>query len=78
MTFVEGSQLVEIGENAFYNTSIAEVQIPSSVQTIRKGAFGWCDNLKRVSFAADSQLREIKESAFSSTKLAKVQIPANV
>ena len=38
-------KLREIGEWAFYNTGIAEVQIPASVQSIGWAAFFQCKNL---------------------------------
>ena len=64
VTFIEGSQLREIGKYAFYETGIAEVQIPASVQSIGGYAFWECKNLQRVTFAEGSQLKEIGEHAF--------------
>ena len=39
MTFAAGSQLREIGEWAFCGCGVAEVQIPTSVQTVGPSAF---------------------------------------
>ena len=64
MTFA-GQQLKEIGRYAFSSTNLTEVQIPASVQTIRKEAFSWCENLKKVTFAAGSQLRVLGDKVFN-------------
>ena len=39
MTFASGSQLREIRKSAFDKTSLTEVQIPASVQTVGPSAF---------------------------------------
>ena len=78
MTFAEGSQLREIGERAFWNTVIAEVQIPASVQSIGKSAFYECENLQKVTFTEGSQLKEIGKDAFLWTSLTEIEIPASV
>ncbi|WP_455634167.1 leucine-rich repeat protein, partial [Parabacteroides sp.] len=48
VTFVEGDNLKEIGEEAFYGIQLERLSIPKGVETIVKGAFGGCKKLKSV------------------------------
>ena len=47
ITIREGT--VGICENAFYNSKIQAVSLPSSLKYICSGAFSWCNNLKSIS-----------------------------
>ncbi|MCK4552418.1 MAG: leucine-rich repeat protein, partial [Tenericutes bacterium] len=80
ITFAEGSQLTNIGENAFYYArKVTSINIPASVTSIGDGAFTYSSLLTTVTFAEDSQLISIGESAFSrATLLANINIPASV
>ncbi|MBQ4377948.1 MAG: leucine-rich repeat domain-containing protein [Treponema sp.] len=48
VTFEEGSELEEIGEEAFYGCSLSEILLPKSLKTIGKQAFDGNETLKSV------------------------------
>ena len=75
---INEKDVVAIGECAFYETSLASVSIPASVEKIDYQAFEDCYALSAVSFAADAKLKKIYGDAFNSTSLASVSIPASV
>lgn len=65
ITFESNDNLVWIGENAFWNTYIEEVTIPSSVKYLGARAFAECNNLKTVNFSsANTNLTVMPERAF--------------
>lgn len=69
--------ITHIGDNAFSNSSVEEVEIPSSVVSIGKAAFAWCENIARISLPEN--LRIIDEDAFADcSALASVEIPDSV
>ena len=71
VTFEKGSRLKTIGEtpntvfNTFYNcTSLTDIEIPASVETIGSYAFYNCKALTTVTFGKGSQLKTIDKYAF--------------
>lgn len=64
---VFSSNLTEIGDYLFVGTSLTSVEIPSTVTTIGRGAFGACKNLTSVTYNGTSL--EIGQSAFQATGL---------
>lgn len=70
--------VISIGPNAFANSSIESVTIPSSVTEILLGAFYRCCNLTTINFASDSNLQTIEEKAFFYTGLKSISIPQGV
>ncbi|MCD8209870.1 MAG: leucine-rich repeat domain-containing protein [Coprobacillus sp.] len=85
--FEPGSQLKTIKYDAFYieseneeeETSLKEVNLPSSVTTIENHAFYRQTSLETISFGEESQLTTIGASAFSHCEsLKSVAIPAGV
>ncbi len=80
VTYEGGTYSVtSIGRGAFYRcTGLISVEIPASVSAIGTVAFGWCANLKSVTFAPGSQLRKIGEQAFQESGLTSIEIPADV
>ena len=72
VTFEKGSQLKTIGGttnnnpfNTFNNcTSLTDIEIPASVETIESNAFKGCTALTTVTFEKGSQLKTINRYAF--------------
>ena len=70
--------LTAISEECFYCTSIKEVRIPVSCETIGVSAFERCKSLNSVSFENGSRLKTISSSAFASCQSLKtITIPAS-
>lgn len=79
LRFEDGCRITRLKEDTFGATKISSVTIPSSVSSIRGGAFKDCCNLTSVSFQANSILREFSdgEGAFKGcTALNKVELPS--
>jgi uncharacterized repeat protein (TIGR02543 family) len=78
VTFPTLSDLLTIGDYAFYGTSFVTIQIPAKVTSIGQGAFADLGNLKSVTFAASSAALTIGTDAFSWGSLNSITIPARV
>lgn len=59
VNFTEDSELQIIKRDAFKESSIESILIPSKVITIESGAFDLCSNLTKVEFAENSHLCSI-------------------
>ena len=70
--------VITIGTWAFTDSSLTSVSIPASVTTISEGAFGNCQSLASVTFAAGSKLKIIGKHAFNKTIFTNITIPASV
>ena len=66
----------EIGENAFSNTGIKNINIPDGVEIIEKGVFYNCYKLKEVTLP--NSVKEIGEYAFYSSGIESIKIPDGV
>ena len=78
LQFEDGCSITRLEEDTFGATKISSVTIPSSVSSIRGGAFKDCCNLISVSFQANSMFREFSDGigAFKGcTALNKVELP---
>ena len=68
-----------IGDYAFYESGLENINIPAGVTTIGMGAFEECFNLSGVTFEKDSKLTEIESGTFFGCgKLTSIEIPAGV
>lgn len=79
LSFEDGCTITRLEEDTFGATKISSVTIPSSVSSIRGGAFKDCCNLISVSFQANSILRECSDGAGAfkgCTALNKVELPS--
>lgn len=65
------SQLKSIGERAFYEAKIAEINIPDSITTISDAAFG---SAKIASFKMPSNVDKVPESMFAYSTLAEIDL----
>ncbi len=62
----------EIGQKAFYYTAIRSLKLKGT-KTLRKGAFAYTYNLKRVDLGTD--VEEIEELAFDNSSIRELKIP---
>ncbi|MBQ7265348.1 MAG: leucine-rich repeat protein [Firmicutes bacterium] len=71
---------INIPEYCFANTDIMCLEIDSSIDSIDRGAFCDCPNLKKVEYVSNNnQLIDISESTFSNcTNLIEVKIGDNI
>jgi hypothetical protein len=83
--FEEGTQLQRIGKNAFHNTSLTSIQIPSTVTCIDDQCFYECHHLCEVAFEFPSHLQVIDSAlqnqpygVFAETSIRSIRIPAKV
>ena len=78
VTFRPSSQVREIGELAFYDTSVVLVDIPNDVRVLRGYCFSNCCCLRHVTFGASSKLERINTGAFYRTSIESIDIPDSV
>ena len=57
---IHESNLSEIGQNAFQETSLNEIKIPAKIKVIKKFTFNGCNKLKEVVFSNESELTSIE------------------
>lgn len=77
--FNKKSQLQVIEKNAFCESSIETISIPSHVIQIGEKAFSECQNLRSVLFSEQSEIKTIGKYAFSkSTILENISLPSSV
>ena len=76
--FSQDSELDSIGKEAFTNSSIESIAIPSQVKEIKESTFYECNNLKTVKFTENSQLSLIENHSFASTAIEKVSLPIQI
>ncbi|MCM1452286.1 MAG: leucine-rich repeat domain-containing protein [Clostridium sp.] len=70
------SNATSIGQNAFYQTVLADITIPTGVTSIGSQAFQRITTLKTVEFEEGSKLKTISDNAFyNCTGLEKIHIP---
>lgn len=74
-----GSRVITIKANAFANTGIREIAIPTTVTTIENGAFFNCKDLQMISISGCNGLTVISDNTFAGCeKLINVSLPAHV
>lgn len=76
--FEENSKLEQIKNEAFTESLIKSITIPSSVKIIHEAAFYLCRDLRRFDFQENSKLEEIKFEAFFQSAIVSFIIPASV
>ncbi len=77
VTFAAGSQLKDIGGNAFFDcSSLSTIELPSTVDTIEQYAFAGCTSLE--SFTIPNGVTELKGTFFGCNNLASISIPPSV
>jgi len=78
ITFSSRSSLRIIGANAFRGTSLAKIDIPSSVQTIGEGCFYNNHLLTEIKFGKDSALTSFAPHVLAFTRISEIEVPSNV
>ncbi len=74
---IDGRTVVEVSENAFYESDITSAVIPDSVRYIGSGAFAFCEQLKSVTIP--KTVTEMGDAVFSHCySLEKVNMPASL
>ena len=79
-----GEGIVKIGAGAFgrldgsdkYEPMIENVSLPKSLTTIEQFAFGWCNNLKTITFAENNMLETIGRNCFIRCDVLTTEISA--
>lgn len=74
----DNSRLISIGDDAFIETLITKICLPSCIKIIGGNAFSEARKLKYVSIPNDAKLEEIDSSAFVNTAIDKFILPYNV
>jgi hypothetical protein len=67
--------LAQIDSNAFSESSLQSIVIPSSVEILGSSCFSRCQSLSSISFESNSRLTRIDSTAFSSSSLQSIIIP---
>ncbi|MCI5582324.1 MAG: leucine-rich repeat domain-containing protein, partial [Anaeroplasma sp.] len=79
ITFAENSKLQYIGMNAFSDTGIVNITIPSSVTTIDQYPFYGCKKLEILSFEDGIEITSLSNMLNdSNVKVKEIKIPKNV
>lgn len=74
----ENSELQIIGEYAFSESSIHNIQIPKGLNTISKMSFFNCKHLHSIEFAENSELKVLAEGIFAFSSIKILSIPAGL
>lgn len=76
--FDENSQLSVIKKNAFVDSTLETITIPSDVVKINSHAFVRCKHLRAVDFAPNSEIQIFNNDIFLGCSIQNLTIPANV
>ena len=76
--FEENSELEIIYPQAFCETSIKSIKLPSSLLEIENNCFNSCRFLSKIEFPENSELRRIHSYAFLKTNINGIIIPSKV
>jgi hypothetical protein len=75
--FASGSRLREIGKDAFSDSRLSAITVPSSVEILGDRCFEHCTDLVTVTFEEKSKLKKIGERAFACSSIRSYTIPAS-
>lgn len=71
VTFENGCKITSLPDDVFnYCIKLTSINLPSTVTTIGKNAFIYCESLTSVIIAEGGKITEIGESAFKKTKIS--------
>ena len=79
LDFENGTEPLKIGANAFKNSSLESVTLPSRLVEMGVSAFEGCENLKTLAFAEGYNCASIPNYAFRNTSIGgALEIPSSV
>jgi hypothetical protein len=70
--------LKELSDSVFFASGLKTIQIPGSIEKIRKECFQGCEFLCKVVFESNSKLEGIGDFAFLHSGIKTIRIPSNV
>jgi hypothetical protein len=73
-----GSRLARLGANAFCETAIRRLVVPSNVEEIGYSCFALCESLSEISFEPGSRVKTLKAKAFYGTAIGRLTVPSSV
>lgn len=76
-SIVYSGVIKEIGASAFWSSEIEEYDVPESVERIGDSAFGYCRNLKRLTFSSNL-IKIPKDCCYYCEQLTDITIPDTV
>ena len=76
--FTNDSKLRHTSENAFSQSDLVKITIPSEVETLDYFCVYRCTSLEEAIFSNDSKLHHIEIWAFYGSSLEKITIPSQV
>lgn len=77
ITFSKDSKLIKLGSEAFRNTKVSHLIIPSSVEKIKCSAFQAC-GASKIIFPPDCKIRIFPKRIFIDCSLVHIDIPSSV
>lgn len=72
------SSVSTLGESVFMNTSISQIDLPTSLTIIPNSCFKDCSSLMYINFPTQINIVEIGRNIISNTKIRTFNIPASV
>ena len=77
-SFVIPPNIKIIASNAFEDSDIEEIYIPSQITQICESAFAGCEELRKIVIPPDSNLQTIEINAFEESTITSIYIPPHV
>ena len=76
--FAPDSQIQTIENNAFSNSTIKSITIPSSVTFIGENAFNCCKQFQQIEIPDNSKLQTIEKNTFFDSTIENITIPSEL
>jgi hypothetical protein len=70
--------LTRIESEAFYESSLESILIPSSVEILGSSSFSYCESLSPIRIESNSRLRRIEPKAFWKSSLQSILISSTI
>lgn len=76
--FPNDSELQEIDDSAFSNSTLETIVFPSSVTHVGQFVFSFCNHLQSVEFSKNSNLESIGKCSFYNSSIQYLSIPSSI